>query len=298
MNAHFYKYILSAGFMGILLAGSGCSNEAYLPDQGEAEADADRMTFLVAHPAQQTTTRVTSTAFEANDTIGLYITLQDQTLELADNYVNNAPLVFDGNQWTPNRTIYWNNGTYDIYAYYPFDTPLTSVEDAPFSVATDQNAEGGYEASDFLWAGSKAVSASNGQVSLQFQHRMSRLLIKLIKGEDYEGDLPEDAEVYIHNTVPSSTIDLSVGVVTRNAYGSVKSIRACSLGDHKYAAIIVPQRLDNRQPLVEVIMKGVSYLYESKFQFKQGIQHSLQLAVSKNPEQVKIEIGGEVENWD
>ena len=67
---------------------------------------------------------------------------------------------------------------------------------------------------------------------------------------------------------------------------------------HTYAAIIVPQRLDNRQPLVEVIMKGVSYLYESKFVFKPGIQHSVQLVVSKNPEQIKIEIGGELENWE
>ena len=123
-------------------------------------------------------------------------------------------------------------------------------------------------------------------------------MVKLIKGEDYEGDLPEDAEVYVHNTVPSATIDLSVGVVTRNPHGTSQSIRAKSLGNHKYTAIVVPQRLDNRQPLVEVIMKGVSYLYESKFLFKPGIQHTVQLAVSKNPEQIKIDIGGEIENWE
>jgi hypothetical protein len=55
--------------------------------------------------------------------------------------------------------------------------------------------------------------------------------------------------------------------------------------------------LNNRQPLVEVITKGVSYLYESKFLFKAGMQHNVQLAISKNPEQIKIEIGGEIENW-
>jgi hypothetical protein len=27
------------------------------------------------------------------------------------------------------------------------------------------------------------------------------------------------------------------------------------------------------------------------------MQHNVQLAISKNPEQIKIEIGGEVENW-
>jgi hypothetical protein len=70
------------------------------------------------------------------------------------------------------------------------------------------------------------------------------------------------------------------------------------LGDQKYAAIIVPQRLNNRQPLVEVVMKGVSYLYESRFLFKPGIQHNVLLVVSKNPEQIKIEIGGEIEDWN
>ena len=126
---------------------------------------------------------------------------------------------------------------------------------------------------------------------------MSRMLIQLVKGEDYEGDLPEDAAVYLHNTAPDATIDLSAGLVTRDPYATAQSLRARSLGNHRYAVLTVPQRLDNRQPLVEVVMQGVSYLYESKFVFKAGIQHTVQLVVSKNPEQIKIEIGGELENW-
>ena len=59
----------------------------------------------------------------------------------------------------------------------------------------------------------------------------------------------------------------------------------------------MPQRLDNRVPLVEVIMKGVSYLFESKFLFKPGVDHLVNLVITDNPEQVKIEVGGEVENW-
>ena len=54
---------------------------------------------------------------------------------------------------------------------------------------------------------------------------------------------------------------------------------------------MVPQRLENRVPLIEVVMNGVSFLYESKFLFKPGIHHIVNLVVDKNPEQVKIEIG-------
>lgn len=158
---------------------------------------------------------------------------------------------------------------------------------------------GGYEESDFLWASAKGQTASNNAVSLKFKHCMSKLVVRLIKGEDYEGDdLPNDAEVYIHNTVPTATIDLSVGVATKYVYGKEKSLKAKAIGDHKYTAIIVPQRISNRRPLVEVVMKGVSYLMESTFLFKPGMQHTISLIISKNPEQVKIEIGGEVENWE
>lgn len=290
-------HILTAGLMTVLLAvGSGCNDDATPVSQTEKN---DLMTFNVLHPRQAASgTKVTSTAFESGDRVGLFITRQDAPLEVSGNYVNNAALTFDGSQWTTEKPVYWDGGTYNIYAYYPQTSPVTSVDDLPFSVTTDQNAAGGYEASDFLWATQQNASASDTPVSLQFAHRMSRMLIRLVEGEDYEGELPADAEVYIHNTVPEATIDLSAGVVTRDDYGTRQSIRAQSLGNHTYAAIIVPQRLDNRQPLVEVIMKGVSYLYESKFVFKPGVQHSVQLVITKNPEQVKIEIGGELENWD
>lgn len=295
-----YKRVWGVGCLSILLAASACS-ESNTP----MEDAAGQMTFSVLHPNQQKATRATDTAFETNDQVGLFITVKDTPLEVSGNYVNNATLTFNGSQWNPAKTIYWNEGTYDVFAYYPYTTSISSVDDMPFSVALDQSTEGdettlsGYEASDFLWATSQGVSAGNESVSLQFKHRMSRLMIQLVKGADYEGnDLPENAEVYIHNTVPSATIDLSAGVVTRNMYGSKQTIRAKSLGNQRYTAILVPQRLDNRQPLVEVIMNGVSYLYESKFNFKTGIQHNVQLAISKDPEQIKIEVGGEIENWN
>ena len=285
-------YILSAGLLAALLSLNSCNENQELPAES-----CKQMTFDILHPNQKTATRVTETAFEANDRIGLFISEKGTPLEVSGNYVNNAALTFSGGQWNTEKSVYWNDGTYNAYAYYPYATPVTSVDDYPFSVATDQNGNG-YTASDFLYASKTDITASNSPVALQFSHRMSRLMVKLIKGEDYEGDLPEDAEVYVHNTVPSATIDLSVGVVTRNPHGTSQSIRAKSLGNHKYTAIVVPQRLDNRQPLVEVIMKGVSYFYEFKLLFKPGIQHTVQLAVSKNPEQIKIDIGGEIENWE
>jgi hypothetical protein len=120
----------------------------------------------------------------------------------------------------------------------------------------------------------------------------------LIKSDEYEGEIPADAAVYVHNTVTSSTIDLEAGMATANPYGKTHIVKARKEDDLYYSAIVVPQRLNNRLPLVEVVMKGVSYLMESTFVFKPGIQHTISLVITKNPEQIKIEIGGEIENWE
>ncbi len=259
------------------------------------------MTFTVNHPAH---TRATATDFEAGDRIGLYVAPSDAPLEIGGNLVSNEALTYNGNQWTASRTLYWDEGTYNAYAYYPYIQNVSSIEDQPFSVSTDQstaktaNALGGYEASDLLYAVSKGVKASASPVSLTFKHIMSKLKIRLVKGEDFDGEMPTKAEVYVHNTVATATIDLQEGAATRYVKGTRQTIKAHQDGDYTYSAIVVPQRLDNRQPLVEVVMNGVSYMFESKFVFKPGVEHLVNLIITENPEQVKIDIGGEIQNWD
>lgn len=290
---------------GLAVVLAACTQDQEVLPPRQTGTDPDVMTFSVTHPADRKAgTRATSTAFETGDRIGLFIAEGDALLQASGNYLNNAALTFDGSAWNTSEPVYWDNGTYDVYAYYPYTTPVQSVDDMPFRVATDQHATGtdgtpdGYEASDLLFASSMDVSADSQPVELEFRHCMSRLQIRLIKGEDFEGDFPEEAKVYVHSTVPSATVDLSVGIVTKDNYAPVETLRAKALGNHLYTAIVVPQRISNRQPLVEVVMKDVSYLYESTFQFKQGMQHNVSLIIDKNPEQVKIEIGGELEDWD
>lgn len=268
----------------------------------------DVMQFRIAHPSQQQTapaSRATETDFETNDRIGLFVCGENEPLQVGGNYVNNASLTYNGTAWTPARPIYWNDGSYDVYAYYPFSSPILSTDEMEFRVAADQStagttdAVGGYEASDFLWASAKKQTASNDAVALKFKHCMSKLTVRLIKGEDYEGDeLPQDAEVFIHNTVPNATIDLAAGIATKTLYGTEATLKAKAAGNNRYTAIVVPQRITNRRPLVEVVMRGVSYLMESAFVFKPGMHHIVSLTITKNPEQVKIEIGGEIENWE
>lgn len=264
-------------------------------------SDDGAMRFNVAHPA----TKATETAFETGDKMGVYITeYQDGkplALQLGGNYKNNNPVTYDGTVWTADPVIYWGEGTYDVYAYYPFMIP-ESVDELAFSVALDQRtaetaeALSTYEASDFLYASKKGVTSADGEVDLMFKHKMSKFTVNLIKGADYEGDLPTETTLLVHNTVTDCLIDLSTGDVIKDPYAPAKTITAKQIDAGTHTAIIVPQMLTNKKPLVEIVFKDVSYMVESKFQFKSGTHHVLNITVNNNPDKVKIEIGGEIEN--
>lgn len=283
----------------LTVALSSCSQD--FPDDGlEVENAKLKMTFTFSHPSQS---RATETTFLKGDKVGMFVSESVRPLEIAGNVVNNEMFTFDGHDWTSARQLYWDPGQYNAYAYYPYQSEITSVTDMPFSVATDQTiaATGenlsAYEQSDFLYANALKLSPSSDPVNLTFSHIFSKLTVRLIKGEDYEGEIPEDATVLIHNTVPEATIDLSAGVATKAPRGLAKTITASRINSSTYTAIIVPQRLQNRVPLVEIIANGVSFMYDTKFLFKPGINHLVNLVIDKNPDQLKIEIGGEITDW-
>lgn len=265
------------------------------------DAKSTPMTFVADHPSM---VRATDSNFETGDRIGLYVSAAGAPLEIGGNLVNNEALTFDGSQWKAARTLYWDEGTYNAYAYYPYIKDVSSVEDQLFSVSVDQSTArtstslGGYEASDLLFATSKGVRASDEPVQLAFRHIMSKITIRLVKGEDFEGEMPKNATVYVHNTVTEATIDLQAGVATRHAKAPRQTITAHHDGDNLYSAIVVPQRIENRMPFIEVIMNNMSYLYESKFLFKPGMEHFVNLIIPNNPNSTKIEIGGGIKNWE
>ncbi len=267
----------------------------------------NEMRFAAQYPS---TTRAIGSEFETGDAIGVFVTQYNGDmavpLQISGNYANNSKSIFDGTNWSNSPAIYWDGdkpeAKYDIFGYYPFDKPA-SVDEYLFTVALDQSTEAtaealsGYEASDFLWAKAEAVSQVS-TVPLIFNHRLSKIVVNLIKGKDYTGEIPTDAIVSIHSTVPAAKIDLASGMVVMDSYVTPQSIRTKKVKDGVYTAIIVPQRLQTRRPFIEIVSEGVSYLVESSFVFRSGIQHTVNITLNNSPDKVKIEIGGEIEGWD
>lgn len=268
-------------------------------DEPDAQEDKVKMQFVFNHPDG---TKATETSFENGDEVGVFVCETGKRLEISGNVINNERIQFNGSTWNSRRHLYWDDGQFDVYAYYPYRSEINSINDMEFEISTDQRASSNglsnYEASDLLFARSTGVVASSDPIRMQFKHIMSKVTIRLIKGEDYEGELPETADVTILNTVTKATLDLEAGVVTRDIYGKKNTVVAKQSSPTSYTAILVPQRIDNLVPLFEVTMKGVSYLYETRTVLKPGIHHIFNLVVDNNPEKVKIEVGGELNNWN
>lgn len=280
--------------------------------EGIIEQDAplfdSEMRFNISTPGAQT--KVANGAFEINDKIGLYVTdyASDNVpmpLQLSGNRANNMSLKYDGANWTPQESIYWGNGKSDIYAYYPYSSEISDVNDQYFELALDQTGKG-YESSDFLWAKATGLKQTDGAVNLAMKHIMSKITVHLVAGDDYIGSLPEDASVLLHSTVTAGRIDLEKGAISKDPYSGAKSIQMRNLGvqtqnDIKmvvYEAIVIPQMLENSVPLFEINSKSVSYILEDAFKFRPGVAYTYTVTLNSSTNAIKVEIGCETEDWN
>ena len=298
MNAK-YLYIVSILALGL----TGCSQE-----EQEVEASLNRtMSLDIMSP---NASRDAEVAFEAYDRLGLYVTdYADETtpspLQISGNRSNNEVLLFDGTSWLTERPLYWGEGMSDVYAYYPY-MEVVDVDEQPFSVALDQTDEIAYKSSDFLWAKAEGVSQRDGAVSLDMEHKMSRLVVKIMAGEEYVGSLPADATLHLHSTITDARISLANGSVVKDPYGGAHSIKMRNLGIRTFAegeavvyeAIVVPQMLETSVPLLEINSKSVSYLLEDMFNFKPGVSYTYTVVLNTSTTAIRIDIGCTTDDWN
>lgn len=269
-----------------------CSDDSGITVQTEPQPQA--LTFEITHPSA--VSRATDTGFEDGDRIGIFVNKVGTVLEPSGNEINNEMLSCLSGAWSATKDLYLKEGNYNVCAYYPY-AKVTSVDNMDFAVSTNQSQHVNYSASDLMYASSTNYSDVHSPIRLTFSHALSKLTIRLIKDEDYEGDLPSNIQVYIHNTVPKATFDMASGIATKKAKEAVKTIRAYQAGNQAYEAIIVPQRLETRLPLIEIVTGNISYLLESKFVFKRGMNHVVNIVIPNSPEQIKMDIGGTTQNW-
>lgn len=238
-------------------------------------------------------TKATSSAFEEGDMLSLYATEWDgevqKPLQVGGNFLNNEMLTKGTSGWTSGRTLYWSDKPCDFYAFYPYQSGIMNMEKYPFSVALDQSGDG-FEASDLLYACAKEVSQSDGSVDLTFNHIMSKVVVRLNKGPRFEGEIPSDIQAFVYNTIPSCYVNWTLGTVEKDIFAAKKTIKMKKIDDLTFEAALVPQFVERKTPLIEVVMGGISYLLECYVSFRPGVMHYIDLTMNTSPDQEQIEI--------
>lgn len=261
--------------------------------------DSREIKFNIGFPI----TKATASTFQSGDQVSLYAVeyngLTQMPLQVGGNYFNNECLTFNGTSWSGTRNLYWSTNACDFYAVYPYQPTIGSIENYPFSVATDQNGDG-YEASDLLWACDENVSRSDGSVDLQFHHMMSKIIVNLELGSKFEGSIPDDIVAHIYNTTTACNVDLTLGSVEKDAFGAMSTITMKKVSNSRFEAVLVPQNIEKRTPLIELTMGGIAYLLEYSLSFRPGYVHTVTVTLNTSPdqEQIEISIDPTIDNWD
>lgn len=230
--------------------------------------------------------RMSGTAFEGADEIGVFVLKQPATL--ADSrHVDNMKFTLDNTgKWIPQSPVFYpsSNSLNDFIAYYPYS--ISGVEAGkstlPCAISIDQSNPANYAKSDFLVANHPSVSPQKEAVMLEFKHRLTEIHLVLLPGNAYESAealLADKPIISIKGVNTTATYDFKDG-----SYSNQTSPKDVVLGgtfvvkDGKVQgkhAIMIPQEIAGDHAWIELSLGGKNYLYTF------GQNHPLQPATKE-----------------
>lgn len=251
--------------------------------------------------------------FDVGTEVNVYIFEHVENGQTASyTYGTNGKVVYtaDANgvlKASPTNYFPGNGNGIDIYGIYP--TSIVASTQQTFTVSTDQSDDAKYKESDLMFAAKQTVTERKTALTLTFKHQLSKVIVKLKKGNGLNDNDLEGAEVKILNTKPACTIG-SVGeneMTDIKASGDAQEIKVgtwdSSTPSSGLAAIVVPQTIPEGTDLIQVTLRNnviYSYKYttksgENQFTgFTPGNQHTFTLTLSTSGITVNAEISG----WD
>lgn len=215
--------------------------------------------------------RVSASAFDANDRIGVFVTKyngDDATALLpSGNYVDNHLFTANGKNISTEKALYYPaSGNVDIFGYHPYTEQVNSIEAYAFPVGTDQGTLAKLKACDFVWAKRTNVAPNNSVVNLTFRHLMSKVSVSIEAGQEID-DLT-GLEVKICGISVNAVVNLSEGKVSLADTKKAEIVPLETFGvsgapvlKKSYQAIIAPQVLDEGMLLIEATLNGKKYTY-------------------------------------
>ena len=144
------------------------------------------------------------------------------------------------------------------------------------------------------------ANRAGGPVALNFKHMLSKLVVELVEGPDFEGEIPDDIVTHIYNTNVDCFVNCTTGSVEKDGYGSKRTITMKKDSNHRFEAIVLPQNLEKKTPLVEITMGGIAYLLDYSLSFRPGYVHTVTVTLNTSPDQEQIEISIDpgIDDWN
>lgn len=191
----------------------------------------------------------------------------------------------------------------NIYAFHPADA-ATSAEAVTFAVKANQKETADYVASDLMWASLSGITKTSTEIQrkLQFTHKLSKLIVSLVKGAGVsDGDLAT-ATVKLEDVIFKGSFTPTTGVFT--AAGDAEDNKSDIIitetaATDAHAAIIVPQSVAGKSLTIAMGGGTQSYTIPALTTFAAGKKYTYTVTVSKSGLSVTTEIADwtEPDGW-
>ena len=261
--------ILGTCFLAVM----ACEKKNVTPDTPGEQTEEARDVRIV--PVM---TKVTQTAFETGDAIGVTITRSTGA------YVTNEKMTYDGSVFSGSLKWYAEGADgATVSAYYPYSA--TAPES--FSVQEDQRA--GTSASDFVAGIKENVLPSAHPVTLPFRHKLSAVMLNVTNNA---GGEPEAIALKGARLTAKIAADFTATADESAATGTVK---AAKTDEKTYMAIVPPQTVAF---VVSVTTAGGNELTQAlqEVTLEAGKKYSISMIV--NPDELIVALAAEIDNWD
>lgn len=281
------KIYLIASALVAALAVSSCNDI-----KEDLQSSEPRAINITASVGSYNATKATDTAFEAGDSLGLFV---GEPLN-----VNNLLMVSDGSKLVLDSKLFWgeNQTSKSVFkAYYPYNAELTSLSGKlPFKVKSDQKSAQNYTRSDLMAAGTEA-GPDVSEVHLTFDHMLSKLLVKL---DNQSGDPIK--EILVAGFRSDAVVDCETMKVTLPegeeyySYYFYPAIMTDGAGAEYFSLIIPPQ--NEHFAVAITLLSGRVEIFYSEAEFVQGKQCHGTITIPEQKLGEKVEFEVSVADWE
>lgn len=220
---------------------------------------------------------------------------------------SNVKMNYANNVWNSETMMLWEkeNREVKIMAYSPYIKGANDITAVPFAVKADQSTEENVKVSDFVYQTLDFIPAQHlvdGKVNLNLQHVMSKLVVKIILGTEFNttpGTTTNPIEsVSVNGTKVNCTLNFknNARVRPQDLTGDAESVLMCqesyaaaadlaTNATSEYQCILLPQTVATNAFTIDIFIKGkgnYKYTLSTAQTFGVGRIYSLTLNVGKD----------------